>query len=310
MDKERPPIVVIAGPTAVGKTTLGIKVAQSLESEVISADSRQIYRYMEIGTAKPTLQERETVKHHGLDLIDPEQIYSAGQFGRFAWGLMQDLWQQGKVPVLVGGSGLYIQAVLNGLFEDRGEDKQIRLDLRRRWHEEGVEILHQELMGLDPVSGSRLAPSDAQRILRALEVALKGGDALDQAWRSAPIPGITPHCFALDLERESLYERIEARAEAMLKNGFIEEVKMLLDKGYDSSTYALDTLGYQEGIAHLNGDISAGQVLEALKMRTRQYAKRQMTWFRNDRRLRWLDGKRWGIDGCAQRIVDQVRDSL
>lgn len=298
-------LIIIAGPTAVGKTTLSIQVAREVGGEIISADSRQLYRHMDIATAKPSKTELGQAPHHGFDLKNPDERYSAGQFVRYARCLLEDFWHRGTIPVVVGGTGLYIQALLDGLWVEEYPVGPVRTWLQNRLQLEGLEKLYRELAQLDPIAHARTEAGDTQRVLRALELALttggKGGTGADPLL-------CTPMAFCLFRDREELNRCIDKRVDEMLDQGLIEEVENLLALGYNRSTCAMQSLGYQELLDHLEGKCTLGEALARIKLRTRQYAKRQFTWFRKDRRYRWVDLGRWGLDGGVERVLSQFRN--
>ena len=307
------PIVVIGGPTASGKTALAVEVALELDSEIVSADSRQIYRHMDIATAKPTSIEMKGVKHHALDLIEPDASFSAGAFARLAYEKMEELWQKNKIPVLAGGSGMYIKAVIEGLFEDPFDYGAIRVELQEELQQKGPEFLYAELADLDPVAALRLDRGDSQRLLRALEIARAriGSRATEykgmhRAWDSGSNQNVLPVFFAIDHDRSTLYRRINQRAAGMWSGGLLDEIGRLERLGYDETSCAMKTMGYEEGWACHKGQIAPEAALEKIQRRTRQYAKRQMTWFRGDRRARWLDPDRGGLKGMVKRVLAQT----
>lgn len=293
--------MIITGPTAIGKTALGIRLATQLQGEILSVDSRQVYRYMDIGTAKPSPHELSQVKHHFIDIKNPDERYSAGQFGQEARALIQRLAERETVPVLVGGSGLYLQAILDGFFEEERDYSRLRPWLQKRLEQEGLQKLYEELGRLDPIAQSRLAAHDTQRILRALELA-HGGDRAEAP--SGRALDCSPLAFCLTMRRERLYQRIEQRVDEMVQRGFREEVERLAAQGYGRESWAMRSLGYEEMLDYLGGKCRWEEALAAIKLRSRQYAKRQLTWFRKDRRLRWLDLEVWGVNGVAARIAE------
>jgi len=298
-------IIALTGPTAVGKTGIGIQLAKVLEgAEVISVDSRQIYRYMNIGTAKPTAKEREGVAHHFLDVKDPDQVYSAGDFGKEARKKIEQLWREDAIPLLIGGSGLYLQAVLEGLFVDEQDREGIRLAVIRRMEEKGLEALWEDLGRENPVARMGLSPNDAPRIIRALEMAYKRGKGVIRGGRPW---GCFPLSFCLRMDRLKLYQRIDQRVEEMVERGLVEEVKGLVEMGYRRGCPGMGTLGYAEILDFLDGLCGLDDAKELIKSRSRKYAKRQLTWFRRDRRLRWLDIDRWGGMGVVERIFAQYQ---
>ena len=302
------PLILITGPTATGKTEIALQAAQHLPKvEIISADSRQIYRYLDIGTAKPTAEQQNQCPHHLLDVLDPEQNYSAGAYARAARRFVEQIWNRGGLPIMVGGTGLYWQSALDGCFEDETEYAPIRAELRTRLHCEGLAALYEELGRRDPIAQARLHPGDGQRILRALEVALAGKDTLSALWRErAGRPWVRqPQMISLTMARSRLYERIDERVEQMVERGWIEEVRTLRAMGYDRGDSALGTLGYFELCSALAGHCPWQEAVERTKQRTRHLAKRQMTWCRRDRRLRELDLDVWGKTGVVERIVGE-----
>jgi tRNA dimethylallyltransferase len=306
-------IAVIAGPTAVGKTEMGIRIAEQWPgAEIVSVDSRQIFRYMDIGTAKPTSDDQKRAVHHLIDIKDPDQPYSAGQYSRDARLTIEALWAKGALPILVGGSGLYLQALLDGLFLADGDTTINRGQLRERLAQEGLVSLYGELGDKDPVAQSRLAPGDTQRILRALELAGQDRGTTVRGRREGEAGAFPclPLMFFLDLDREKLYQRIDQRVDMMLAEGLVAEVESLLERGYDRNCRTMGTLGYREILDFLDQRISLGTARELIKRRSRQYAKRQWTWFRRDRRLRWLAIDQWGIRGIEERILAELRAEM
>ncbi len=281
--------LVIAGPTAVGKTAVALALAQEIDCEIISADSRQVYRYMNIGTAKPTAQELQAVPHHFVDIKDPDEYYSAGQFGSEARTCVQEIFSRGRLPLIVGGSGLYIRGLLDGFFGAQIADAAIKARLKQEVAEGGLAALYQRLQQVDPVLAARLQPTDQQRILRALEVFEITRKPLSGFLEREPQPAAFNYDFvALDKPRELLYERIDARVERMLGQGFLHEVRQLQQRGYQRDLNALQTVGYREAFAHLQGELTLDEMVTTMKRKSRNYAKRQLTWFRSDSRVQWL----------------------
>lgn len=297
------PVIWIAGPTAVGKTALGVEVARLLGGEIISVDSRQVYRYMDIGTAKPTPEERSRAVHHFVDIVDPDERYNAGEFGREARLRIAQLERRGAAPVLVGGSGLYTGAVLDGFFVDDADHSADRASLEKQLEVEGFEPLLAELQRLDPSAARRLHRGDRQRVMRALELARSGG-GLERRWQEQGEGALdqTVLAFCLNRSRQRLYEAIDGRVEAMMKAGLIEEVERLVESGYGDAP-VMSTLGYYEVRQFLSGRLGRDAAVTTIQRRTRQYAKRQLTWFRRDRRLRWLDLDELGVRGVVDRIA-------
>ncbi|MFH1568284.1 MAG: tRNA (adenosine(37)-N6)-dimethylallyltransferase MiaA [Gemmatimonadota bacterium] len=296
--------VVIGGPTAVGKTAVGIEVARRLGGQVISADSRQVYRHLDIGTAKPSAAEQAAIRHHLIDLVDPDERFSAGHFGREARRLAAELDARGVVPVLVGGSGFYLGAFVDGLFAGGEVPAPVRAALRDRLRVEGLASLYAELGRLDPVTQQRLSPGDRQRVLRALELAAAGpagGPRNLLAGEREPLPCV-PAMVCLHVSREELYRRVDARTIAMVEAGWLREVEAVLARGFPPQAPGLDCLGYQEMAACAAGESSLDAAIASIQRRTRQFAKQQLTWFRRDRRWRWIDVGRAGVQAAADRI--------
>jgi tRNA dimethylallyltransferase len=300
-------LIGITGPTASAKTAVGIEVARALGGEVLSVDSRQIFRHMDIGTAKPTDSERARVPHHFIDVRQPDEEFSAGAFGHEARARIEQLICRGTVPVLVGGSGLYMRAILDGLFDEPAKSGLLRSVLQRRLRSEGLPALRSELEKIDPEACAKVSPNDTHRILRALEVGLVAGASLTELQQDRPglAPGVTPMLFGIALERDLLYQRIDRRVDRMMKRGLRDEVADLLNRGYSGETRSMGTMGYREVLDAIEGRCSMDAAVELVKRRSRQYAKRQLTWFRKDRRIRWLDLTTWKIDGLVTRILSQ-----
>lgn len=295
-------ILVIAGPTASGKTAVGIELAQRLNGEIVSADARQIYRFLDIGTAKPTAEERAAARHHLIDFINPDKSYSAGQFAEDASAVIGDILRCGKVPIVVGGAGLYIRALFDGF----SPMPKIPIEIRTRLQEEGRYCLHslyKRLCEVDPEWAAKIQATDTQRILRGLEVYEASGKPLSEHQKVPPKSPIrhAASYFSLYWEREALYDRINARACLMFENGLIEETASLRDRGYTPDLNALNAFGYREIFQYLNGKTTLGRALADLQQGTRRYAKRQMTFFRGNKRFRWVDGS----DGDVADVILQ-----
>ena len=281
-----PEIVLLSGPTAVGKSAVALELARECRAEIVNGDSLQVYRYLDIGTAKPDLEERSLIPHHLFDILDPDQPFNAADFQIRADAVIADIHSRGRLPLVVGGTGLYLRALLFGLCRMPEIDAGIRAELENRLAREGSEALHAELARHDATLAARLAPRDRARVLRALETVLATGKSL--AYFQEQHRFLTPryrflHVF-LDLEREQLYQRINERVEVMLARGFVDEVKGLLEKeGYSPELKPFKSIGYRQIIDHLAGRLSFDQAVADTKQATRRYAKRQLTWFRNDK---------------------------
>ena len=297
-------ILVIAGPTASGKTAVGIELAQRLNGEIVSADARQIYRFMDIGTAKPTAKERAAARHHLIDFVNPDKDYSAGQFAEDASVVIEDILHRGKVPIVVGGAGLYIRALFDGF----SPMPKISMEIRARLQEERRDCLpklYKRLCEVDPEWAAKIQATDTQRILRGLEVYEASGKPLSEYQKVPPTPPIrqVASYFGLFWERELLYQRIDVRARLMLENGLIKEAASLRDRGYTPDLNALNAFGYREIFQYLDGETTLDRALADLQRGTRRYAKRQMTFFRKDERIVWMDSS---DDGVADAILKQL----
>ena len=284
-------LLCLLGPTAVGKTEIAIQLAQRLDAEIVSVDSRQIYRQMDIGTAKPTPEERQSARHHLIDCVDISQPFSVADYQSLADAAIADIQNRGKRVLLVGGAGLYFRAVVDGLFEGPGADPALRKRLEGEAAQFGVDALHKRLQTCDPESAERIHPNNLVRVIRALEVYELTGtpmSELQQQWHPEKqrYPFIA---FGLTMQRVLLYSRIEQRVDVMLANGLITEVESLLAAGYARDSVALQSFGYRELIAYLDGDCTYLEAILQLKQNTRRFAKRQLTWFRKDTRIEWLD---------------------
>ncbi len=287
----RPALPVICGPTAVGKTALALELAEYFNGEIISADSRQVYRLMDVGTAKPTQDEQQRVRHHLIDVAWPDEEFHAARFVSLAEEAIGDICQRNKAPFLVGGTGLYIRALTEGLLEAPGADPELRRGLHTRAEKEGSASLHEELARVDPVSADRLHPNDLIRIVRALEVYEQSGRTLsalqdEHGFSSKPYRTLK---IGLNLEREELYRRIDQRAEAMFEQGLMEEAEALLQADYDPDLRILRTIGYCQAFALLRQEMTREEAIDDLKRSTRRYAKQQLTWFRKDKSIIWLE---------------------
>lgn len=303
--------MIIVGPTAVGKTAVSLEMARRVDAEIVSADSRQIYRYMDIGTAKPTPQERAVVPHHFIDIRNPDEHYSAGQFAREARAVIENIRRRGRLPVVVGGSGLYTRGLVDGFFDPRVTDQRVKRMLQNRVRREGLQTLYRELQRADPETAGRLPPGDTQRILRALEVYEITGEPFSSFLKRGAQPAdFEPVFRGLRRPRARLYARIEERVDRMLAEGFLQEVRALRERGYGPELNALKTVGYREANLYLDGQIDYPRMVALMKQKTRNYAKRQMTWFRKDRRIRWLDiDVDHDLERLAGRLLAPIADA-
>lgn len=288
MSRSRP-VPVLAGPTAVGKTSLAIETAARLGADIISADSRQVYLRLEIGTAKPTPEERARARHLMIDFVEPGQTYSAAAFARDARREMDRLDSEGRPYLVAGGSGLYIRALTEGLSPMPPADPEVGRRLRREAESEGTGILHQRLVRLDPETAARLKPADRSRIIRALEVLESTGRSIAR-WQAAPRQGDGRdyRVIVLSRSRQELYRRIDQRADEMLRHGLEMEVRGLLESGLRGFLDSVKAVGYREVLSHLDGKIDRAAMSDLIKRNTRRFAKRQVTWFRGASPAAWL----------------------
>jgi tRNA dimethylallyltransferase len=295
-------VLVICGPTGVGKTAVAIEVAERLEGEIVSADSRQIYRYLDIGTAKPTPEERQRIPHHLVDMADPDRQFTAADYGELARKAVRDIIERGKRPIVCGGSGLYLYALTEGFFEGPPADPEIREELEAVAARDGVGHLHQMLSELDPEAGERIGPHDKVRIVRALEVLRICGKPISLLQREGSYPAQEFEFVKVGLTqpRQELYKKIDERVDKMIEGGLLDEVRSLRERGYDPELVPLKTVGYQEIFDHLEGRFPLEKAIELIKRNTRRYAKRQLTWFRKDKEIRWHEVK---TPGLVDRIV-------
>ena len=280
-------LLVIAGPTAVGKSDLGIRLAKELDGEVISGDSMQIYKGMDIGTAKVTTEEMDGVPHHLIDIKEPDEAFSVAEFQERCTRILEDLAVRNKQPILVGGTGLYIQSITHGYqFVDKPEDKQLRDSLEKDAAQKGNEYVHKLLEAVDAQAAKDIHPNNVRRVIRALEVhQVTGVPFSKQQVQEATRPFIG---IGLDLDREPLYQRINNRVDKMIEYGLVAEVQSLMDRGLDNHASA-QAIGYKEIIMYLRGECSKAEAIELLKRNSRRYAKRQLTWFRNKMDMTWFD---------------------
>lgn len=283
-------IIVILGPTAVGKTDLALEISKFLDVEILSADSRQLYKYLDIGTAKPSEEMLRKVPHHFINILKPDQDYSAGRFGEEGRKKIEEIFERNKTPLVVGGSGLYIKALLEGFFEGEIRNDRIRKSLQVRLKREGPLTLYRELSAVDPKISQKLHPHNGKQIIRALEVYMSTGERLSDLQKNKlPAPHFNSLKFGLMQERSILYERINQRVEKMFQNGLVGEVTNILEMGYDESLNSLNTVGYAEVIQYLNGNLDYKSCVEKIKQNSRHYAKRQSTWFRADKEIHWFN---------------------
>lgn len=285
-------LVVILGPTASGKSALGVALAENLNGEILCCDSTQVYRNFDIGTGKVTQAEQRGIRHHLMDLVEPDQVFTADDYRRVARETLEEVSARGKLPILTVGTGLYLRALLEGLDELPARSEAIRERLRRRGADKGPEYLHRILARRDPSSASRIAPRDTQKIIRAIEVSLLTGKAASELMGRGrdPLRGFTVIKIGLMPPREKLYARIDRRVEEMFRAGWADEVKRLLHMGVPPSAKAFTFLGYAQIREHILHDAPLGPAVPEIQQATRRYAKRQITWFRREANVHWLEG--------------------
>ncbi|HSK68816.1 MAG TPA: tRNA (adenosine(37)-N6)-dimethylallyltransferase MiaA [Candidatus Limnocylindria bacterium] len=303
----RPKVLGLVGPTASGKSALALRAATDLGGEIVCMDSMQVYRMMDVGTAKPTLEEREAVPHHMLDVADPRDSYSVAQYAQDARAAIDGILARGRLPILCGGTGLYLRSLSYRMdFGRAPADPAVRERYEAMARERGAQAVHGELALRDPESAARLHPNDLRRVVRALEVfELTGRPLSEDRLPDAADGPYVMRLFALSWPRETLYARVEERARAMAEGGLPEEVKALLDYGVPPDAQSMQGLGYKELVPYVRGETSLEDALEQVMRRTRNYAKRQLTWFNADPRIRWLEG-----DAGMETLLDGMKRGL
>ena len=283
-------MIAIVGPTAVGKSELALHLAQHFPLEIISADSRQVYRYMDIGTNKPSLAERARVPHHIIDVVDPDQDFSLATYHRLALEALTAIQQKGKLPLLVGGSGLYVWSLAEGWsIPQVPPDREMRRRLEARAEQEDGRSLHSELEGIDPAAAAKISPRNIRRVVRALEIYYATGQPPSQLQRKEE-PGFPVLVIGLTQERSQLYRRIDGRADKMVQRGLIEEVQHLLRKGYSPLLPSMSGIGYKQIVQFLRGEMTLPEAVDKIRHETHRLARHQYAWFRlSDSRIRWFD---------------------
>ena len=309
MALKREKVVVLTGPTASGKSGLAVELALLFQGEIVNADSMQVYRGMDVGTAKPSAAEREAVPHHLLDVVDPDQAFNAAIYRSLAIPVIRDILSREKVCFVVGGTGLYIKTLLGGLLQCPPANAGLRKELRDQAEAQGLEALYRRLQEQDPVSAKRIHVHDKVRILRALEImelTKKPLSALvqDHGFRESPFE---PLKICLQIDRQALYHRIDQRSLLMVEKGLIEETRKLLARGYPPGLKPMQSLGYRHVIRYLEGRYDREEMVRQLQLDTRRYAKRQLTWFRADPTLAWIDPQR--KEDLAETIAAFIHDS-
>lgn len=306
--REKPKVIVICGPTASGKTGLSIELAKQINGEIISADSMQIYQEMDIGTAKVTKEEMQGIKHYMIDVVSPTERYSVAEYKQEAEKAVEEILKKGKVPIIVGGTGLYVNSLIYNIqYEEIPLDEEYRKSLETRVEEEGLETLYKEASEIDPKAIEKISEQDQKRILRILEIYHQTGKTktrLEEESRKEE-PKYHYFVFGLAMDREKLYDRIEKRVDIMLEQGLVKEVEKLLEK-YTEFPTAMQGLGYKEVVDYLKGECTEEEMIDKLKQETRRYAKRQMTWFRKIENIIWLDTAE-GVQKNKESILEGIR---
>lgn len=298
----KPKVIVICGPTASGKTALSIELAKKINGEIISSDSMQIYKDMDIGTAKPSKEEMQGVKHYLLDFVEPNKRYSVAEFKKDAEQAIEEILANGKTPIVVGGTGLYVDSLIYGIeYQDIQLDEKYRQELEEKASKEGLEKLYEEAQKIDPQAMGKISQNDKKRILRVLEIYKATGKTKTEQEIESRKNGVKYDykVFAINIDREILYDRINKRVDIMIEQGLIKEVEELLEK-YKEFPTAMQGLGYKEVVEYLQGETTQDEMIEKLKMETRRYAKRQITWFKKNKQTIWIGPK------DLQKILDEL----
>lgn len=302
----KPKVIIICGPTGIGKTSVAIKAAETVKGEIISADSMQIYRYMDIGTAKPTQAEQSRARHHMIDIVNPDEHFDAALFSGIAHNKVLKLDKRRIIPIVAGGTGLYIKALIHGLFSADPADQDIRIRLKEEADAHGAGFLYKRLAESDPDSAERIHPNDTYRIIRALELAKATGKTISKHHGEHRFADkrYTVLKIGLQMEREALYDRINQRVDVMIEKGLVDEVSSLLERGYSQDLKSMQSIGYRHMVDFIKGCVSLDETTRTLKRDTRRYAKRQMTWFNADPEIVWTEPDK------AEEIMLQVKGFL
>jgi len=298
-------LLIIAGPTGTGKTKTALLLLNRVKAEIISADSRQIYRGMDIGTDKVSRKIRKKYPHHLIDIADPGKVFTVADFKKLAEAVIKDLQEKNKLPIVVGGSGLYIKAITSGIFPGPGANWQLRKRLLLKIEKEGLQNVYTELKRVDPLYASKIHPNDKRRLIRALEVYyLTGKPISEHQGETYPYKGKKLMVGLRWRERSTLYKVIEDRVDRMIEKGLVEEVKDLLGRGYDEDLPAMQALGYRQIVAYLKGKVSFDEAIRLIKRDTRRFAKRQLTWFKKEKDIIWLDREDYpSLKKLAEKII-------
>lgn len=308
---KKKPLIILTGPTAVGKTKASIGLAKAVDGEIISADSMQVYRHMDIGSAKIKPEEMEGIPHHLIDVLEPDDEFHVVKFQQLAKKAMRKIWERGHIPIVTGGTGFYIQALLYDIDFDENEKKDAsRKELEAYAREHGAEALHEKLALVDPSSAEMIHPNNIKRVIRALEFYEQTGKRISEH-NETQRQRESPYAFAyfvLTDDRAHLYERINRRVDQMIEEGLVNEVQALKDKGYTKQLVSMQGLGYKEILDYLDGNCTLEEAIYTIKRDTRHFAKRQLTWFKRERDVIWISKQSFGYD--AEQILDEMLSKL
>lgn len=308
---KKKPLIILTGPTAVGKTKASIGLAKAVDGEIISADSMQIYRHMDIGSAKIKPEEMEGIPHHLIDVLEPDDEFHVVKFQQLAKKAMREIWERGHIPIVTGGTGFYIQALLYDIdFDENEKEDACRKELEAYAKEHGAEALHEKLAFVDPASAEMIHPNNIKRVIRALEFYEQTGKRISEH-NETQRQRESPYAFAyfvLTDDRAHLYERINRRVDQMIEEGLVNEVQALKDKGYTKQLVSMQGLGYKEILDYLDGNCTLEEAIYTIKRDTRHFAKRQLTWFKRERDVIWINKQSFGYD--AEQILDEMLSKL
>ncbi|MFQ5008597.1 tRNA (adenosine(37)-N6)-dimethylallyltransferase MiaA [Clostridioides difficile] len=306
------PLIILTGPTAVGKTDLSIKLAKDMNAEIISADSMQIYEYMDIGSAKVTEEEMQGVKHYLIDEVNPDYPFSVSEFQQRAKKYIHEINEKGKCVLVTGGTGLYLNSLIYNMdFAQSDANNELREELQKQLVEKGIDYMHNKLKELDEESANRIHKNNTKRVIRALEVCLSGKKMNDFSSDLKFNEEYQPIIIVLNRDREHLYQRINMRVDIMIKNGLVEEVKKLLSMGFKKDMISMQGIGYKEILKYLDGEYTYEEAIEIIKRDSRRYAKRQITWFKRYKTAKWFDLDQYeNIDELKNEIILYIKDSI
>lgn len=306
------PLIILTGPTAVGKTDLSIQLAKAVNAEIVSADSMQIYKYMDIGSAKVTEEEKQGVKHYLVDEIEPDMPFSVSEYKRMAEEYIDEISSRGKNVIVTGGTGLYLNSLIYDMdFGKSDANQELREELNKELEEKGPAYMYEKLVSLDKEAAERIHPNNTKRVIRAIEVAMSGEKMNDFSKDLRYNKKYRPIIIVLNRDRQALYDRINLRVDIMLKNGLIEEVKGLLEKGYTKDMISMQGIGYKEIIKYFDGEYTLDEAIEIIKRDSRRYAKRQLTWFRRYEDAKWFEIDKFdSAEDLKDAVVSYVKEMI